>query len=349
VTTDPVPLEQIARTLLDRFGSSYVTLDSHTGGEPTRVILGLPPLPGKTINDKRLYLMHEMDGLRLALCREPRGHREMLAAAVTEPVTPGAAFGLIYMDSRRYPYLCGHGTIGAVTSLIEAGIIAATGADTPLTIDTPAGPMQATAHVEGSRVTAVTIAAVPCFAYQLDQPLDVPGYGHITIDLSYGGGFFAMVDKNQVGIDICAENAGRLIPLGMAIIEAANQQLKVQHPIETHCTTVDVCEFFDPAGHHERRGLNAVIYGESHVDRSPCGTGTCAKMALLHRRGELGVGEPFINSGILGSQFEGKILAETQVGPIAAIIPQIKGSAHVTGLQRFFVDPTDPFPTGFLL
>nr|MBC7246029.1 proline racemase family protein [Chloroflexota bacterium] len=340
---------EFVEDLLARFPNSLLTLDSHTAGEPTRLVLNFPPVPGQTINDKRLYIMREMDYARLLLTQEPRGHRDMIAAIVTDPVTPGASLGLIYMDARRYPYLCGHGTIGAVTALVESGLVPASEPEATITVDTPAGPMEVTAQIQGHKVTSVTIQAVPCFAYLLDQPLDVPGVGHIRVDISYAGGFFAMVSKEQVGLELKPENVGLLASMGMAIIEAANQQLTVQHPVLKHVTTVDVAEFYDPTGHAQRRGLNMVVYGECHVDRSPCGTGTCAKMALLHRRGELGIGERFINAGVLGTTFEGKLLAETQVGGIPAVVPQIKGSAHLTGLHRFFVDPSDPFPTGFLL
>ena len=335
--------------LSSRFSNRLITLDSHTAGEPTRLVLDFPSIPGKTINDKRLYMMQRMDHVRLLLTQEPRGHRDMIAAIVTEPVTEGAAFGLVYMDARRYPYLCGHGTIGAVTALIEAGVVRAQAPEASITVDTPAGPMDVIAHIEGPKVTSVTIRAVPCFAYLLEQRLDVPGLGSISVDVAYAGGFFAMVSKEQVGLELTSDNVGRLAPLGMEIIAAANQQLSVQHPVLKHVTTVDVAEFYDPAGHAQRRGLNMVVYGECHVDRSPCGTGTCAKMALLHRRGQLGIGEPFINAGVLGTTFEGQLLAETRVGHITAVLPQITGSAHVTGLHHFFVDPTDPFPKGFLL
>ncbi|MBC7261715.1 MAG: proline racemase family protein, partial [Chloroflexi bacterium] len=252
-------------------------------------------------------------------------------------------------DARRYPYLCGHGTIGAVTALIETGLIEAEEPETTIVVDTPAGPMEVTAQIQGHKVTSVTIQAVPCFAYLLDQPLDVPGIGRIQVDISYAGGFFVMVSKDEIGLELIPENVSRLAPMGMAIIEAANRQLTVQHPELKHVVTVDVAEFYDPTGHAERRGLNMVVYGECHVDRSPCGTGTCAKMALLHRRGELGIGEIFINAGVLGTTFEGKLLAETRVGNLPAVIPQIRGSAYLTGLHRFFVDPSDPFPKGFLL
>ncbi|MGQ9492324.1 MAG: proline racemase family protein [Anaerolineae bacterium] len=346
---DRIQSPEFVEDLLARFPHSWLTLDSHTVGEPTRLVLNFPPVPGQTINDKRLYIMREMDYVRLLLTQEPRGHRDMIAAILTEPVTKGASFGLIYMDARRYPYLCGHGTIGAVTALVETGLIQAHQPEATITVDTPAGPMEVTAQIKGHKVASVTIQAVPCFAYLLNQTLDVPGIGRIKVDISYAGGFFVMVSKEQVGLELKPENVEQLAPMGMAIIEEANQQLIVQHPVLKHVTTVDVAEFYDPIGHAQRRGLNMVVYGECHVDRSPCGTGTCAKMALLYRRGELGIGETFINAGVLGTTFEGKLLAETRVGDIPAVIPQIKGSAYLTGLHRFFVDPSDPFPTGFLL
>lgn len=346
------------------FSNTLLGIDSHVGGEPARMIVGgLPPIPGQTTNDKRLYLAENLDEIRLRVTREPRGHRDMSATILVEPESAGAAFGLVYMDARRYPYLCGHATIAAVSTLIELGMIEPQLPETPIVVDTPSGPWNTVAHVhknpvgEGRRflVDSVSIQPEMAFAHQLDQPLDVPGLGRIQVDVAFTGGFFVMVSADQIGLDLTVENAPRLAQLGMDIIEAGNAQLDVQHPQRSYIDTVDVVEFFDPRGHEEKRGKNFVVYGESHVDRSPCGTGTCAKLALLNKRGQLEVGETFINEGLLGTTFDAHIVRQTSLeDPTTgrkwpAIVPEVSGKAHITGLQHFVLTPEDPFPEGFLI
>jgi len=351
----------IVQRFLEQFPDRLLTIDSHTAGEPTRLVVGgLPPIPGETINDKRLYISENLDHVRLLLAQEPRGHRDMLAAVVTEPVTEAAAFGVVFMDACRYPYMCGHGTIGAVTTLIETGWLPAQEPETVVVVDSPSGPVHTRARVrkerlgpgkigERMRVDWVAIQMESAFAFLLDQPLEVPGLGRITVDISFAGGFFVMVSVDQVGLALTPDNGAELTRLGMAITEAGNQQITVQHPTRTYINTIDVVEFYDPAGHGRSRGKNAVVYGEAHMDRSPCGTGTSAKMALMYRRGELALNQPFINEGILGTTFEGRLMAETTVGEIPAVVPEVRGSAHITGVNQFILDPRDPFPRGFLI
>jgi proline racemase len=355
---------------LDAFsqlGDVFTTLDLHAGGEPIRLLIdGLPPIPGQTINDKRLVLGERFDHIRLLLTQEPRGHRDMFAAVVTDPVSEGGDFGIVFMDARRYPYMCGHGTIGAVTAFIEMGWLEAEGAEAVVVVDSPSGPVVARARVTKRdngrpRVESVAIQLESAFALLLDRPLQVPGLGELLVDVVYAGGFFVMVSNQELcrpeaapprqrePLALVPENAPQLIHLGMAITEAANRQLDVQHPTRAYIDTIDVVEFYDPRGDAEGRGRNAVIYGEGHIDRSACGTGTSAKMALLHRRGDLDVDEQFTNQSPLGSTFEGRIVEETFVGAIPAIVPEIRGTAHVTGLHRFVVTPHDPFPQGFLI
>jgi len=357
-------LQQAQDTVL-RFENQIVTVDSHTAGEPTRLIIGgLPPIPGRTINDKRLYISENLDHLRLLLSREPRGHRDMLAAIITEPVSDESDFGIVFMDARRYPYMCGHGTIGAITTLLEMGWLEAQDDETVVIVDSPSGRIHARARVKRAhgrpRVESVAFQMESAFASLLDQSLEVPGLGRLTVDVSFAGGFFVMVSADQIGLALTPDNASELARYGMAIIEAGNQQLRVQHPTRTYIDSIDVMEFYDPAGHPQGRGKNFVVYGEGHVDRSPCGTGTCAKMALLHQRGELAVGQTFINEGLLGTTFEGRIVEETTVGDpstlrlrsrqtLSAIVPEIRGTAYLTGLHRFLVTSGDPFPEGFLI
>lgn len=356
--------ENIRTAFHQVFQDGLLGIDSHVGGEPARLIVGgFPAIHGQTTNDKRLYLSQNLDAIRLRVTREPRGHRDMFASILVEPESEDAAFGLVYMDARRYPYLCGHATIAAVSALIELGILDVQPPKADILVDTPSGPWKTSARVRenpapGGRrllVDSVSIQPEIAFAYQLDQPLDVPGLGRIQVDVSFTGGFFVMVDAAQIGMDLTVKNAPRLTKLGMDIIEAGNAQLDVQHPQRTYIDTIDVVEFFDARGHKNRRGKNFVVLGEGHIDRSPCGTGTCAKLALLHRRGELDVGQPFTNEGLLGTTFSAQIVKTTGLTDPAtgrilpAVIPQVSGQAHITGMQHFVLTPEDPFPKGFLL
>jgi proline racemase/trans-L-3-hydroxyproline dehydratase len=341
---------RITDLLAHRFPSQIITIDSHTAGEPTRLIVsGVDPIPGETMKVKRSYFMENLDHIRLQLVREPRGHRDMFAALVTEAVSEGADFGLIYMDARRYPFLCGHATIGAVTTLIEAGALTVYEPETIVVVDTPSGPMETKAHIKDGKVESVAMRAVPSFVYRTNEPLDVPGLGRIEVDTVCVGGFFAMVSADQIGMDLVRANGHSLTELGMTIIEEANRQLGVRHPIRSEVTTVDVVEFYHTSGHSQEQGTSVVIYGESHMDRSPCGTGTTAKVTLLHHRGLLGINQPYFNSGPLGTTFEGRVITETKIGDFNGVVVEIRGSAHITGIHQFVLDPGDPFPEGFLL
>jgi proline racemase len=339
------PQEALA-ALRRRHPRRIVTIDSHTAGEPTRLVLGCDDLPGAGMAEKRTHFMAHHDALRRLLTLEPRGHRELLAAVVTRPVTPGARFGLIYMDARRYPFLCGHATIGAVVSLMEAGCLAAGKSEEPLVIDTPSGAMRAQARIADGRASAVAIEMVPSFVAGTDLPLDVAGLGVIRVDLVCVGGFFVMVQAHQTGLALTPQNRPALTHLGMTIIEAANGQLKVRHPTRPEVGSVDVVEFYDDTG---QTGNSVVIYGEAHMDRSPCGTGTAAKMTLAHYLGKLPLNQPFFNAGPLGTVFEGRLTGMTRLADQTAVKAEIVGSAYITGIHEFVLDPCDPFPQGFLL
>jgi len=334
---------------LGNHGLHVTTVDSHTAGEATRLIVdGLGSRPGKDILEKRLWLMNRMDHIRLLLTREPRGHRELLAAALIEPVTPEASFGLIYMDARRYPYLCGHATIGAVTTLLEMGALPMTEPETVVIVDTPSGPMKATAVCEKGWVESVAFVSVPAFVFQERTPLDVPGFGSLTIDLVYAGGFFAMIAEEDLGMELSLENRERILDLGRAVIQAANKQCHARHPERPEVCTVDVAEFY--AAHKSGEpGRSMVVYGERHLDRSPCGTGTTAKAALFHRRGLLALNEAYANRSPLNTEFQARVVEETTVGEFPAVRVEIQGSAQITGKHTFVLDTRDPFPEGFLL
>jgi proline racemase len=342
-------LDHIEKGFLNRYGNRIVTIDSHTQGEPTRLLVGgVGNLPGTTMQTKKEHFETHFDAIRRLLTREPRGHRGIMAAVVTDPVSPKGDFGLFYMDARRYPYLCGHATIGAVATLIETGALEAVDGDTVVTVDTPSGPLDAHTRIRSGRVASVAIDMVPSFVFETHRKLDVPNFGSVSVDLVCVGGFFAMVSARSVGIELTAANSPRLIPLGMAVIEAANRACDVYHPLRPEVRSVDVTEFYDQDP-ETGVGRSAVIYGESHMDRSPCGTGTTAKMTLLHHHKELKPGQVYRNAGPLGTVFEGRIVNTLSIGEFDGIIGQIRGNAQITGCHQFVVDEADPLPEGFLL
>ena len=341
-------LDQIENGFTGRYPKRIITIDSHTQGEPTRLLIGgVGTLPGSTMKDKRDRFEARYDHVRMLLTREPRGHRGIMAAVVTEPVSPDGHFGLFYMDARRYPYLCGHATIGAVATLIEVGALRADG-DTVITVDTPSGPLEAHTRIRNGHVESVAIEMVPSFVFDMGRELEIPGFGKVLVDLVCVGGFFAMVSARSIGIDLVPENSYQLIPLGMAVIEAANRTLRVYHPERPEVNTVDVTQFYDEDP-QTGNGKSVVIYGESNMDRSPCGTGTTARMTLLHHRGKLGVGQVYRNAGPLGTVFEGRIVQTPSIDKFDGIICQVRGNAQITGYHQFVVDANDSFPEGFLI
>jgi proline racemase len=296
-----------------------------------------------------VYFRDHFDAIRLQLTREPRGHRDLLAALLIPPVNPESDFGLIYMDARRYPFLCGHATIGAVATCLEAGWIQPAGPETPVIVDTPSGPMETLAFMEAGRVTAVSIRTVPSFVYQTGQTLEVPGFGPMRVETVCVGGFFVMASAKQLDTSLEPENSRRLIDLGMEVIEAANRHLSVQHPLRPEVRSIDVVEFYDHSGLDRRVSRSVVIYGEGHMDRSPCGTGTAATLTLLHHRGHAKMLEPFTTKSPLDTAFEARIVREEMIGEIQGVVVEIKGSAHITGTHNFLIDPSDPLPEGYLI
>jgi proline racemase len=341
--------DRIEAGFLERYSDHILTIDSHTQGEPTRLLISDSwDLHGTTMKEKRADFQARYDHLRLLLTQEPRGHRDMFAAAVVEPVSPSSRFGLIYMDAERYPYLCGHATIGAVTTLIETGIIEAREGRSTVTIDSPSGQLEAMTIVKNGKVESVALDMVPSFVMAHGRELEITGYGKIPVDLVCVGGVFAMVSASVVDIRLVAENSRKLVDLGMQIIAEANNYFEIVHPERPEVKTVDVTEFYDgdPAS---GEGTSVVVYGKSHMDRSPCGTGTTAKMTLLHQRGHLDLDQPYRNRSPLGTWFEGRIIGTCRIGSFQGIRARVSGSAHITGLHRFVLDDQDPFPEGFLL
>ena len=333
-----------------RFTRTLMAIDSHTMGEPTRIVVGgVPHVPGKTMADKRAYLEEKMDHIRTSIMHEPRGHRDMFGSILTSPINDDADFGIVFMDGGGYLNMCGHGSIGAVTVAIETGIVPAVEPETNVTFDAPAGLIKARAAVEKGVVKSVTIRNVPAFLYKEDVTVDVPGLGKIKMDISFGGSFFALVDVKELGLKVCPQNVDQLVKAGMAIRDAANEQIHIEHPELKHITTIDLVEIYDQPTHPEAHYKNVVIFGDGQADRSPCGTGTSAKMAALYAKRKLALNQEFVYESIIGTLFRGRLVETAQVGEFAAVVPEITGSAYITGFNQFVIDPNDPVKHGFTL
>jgi proline racemase len=329
---------------------SIFAVDSHTMGEPTRVVVGgVPPVPGKTMEEKRTALGSRFDHLRRALMHEPRGHRDMFGAILFEPADPEADLGVVFMDGGGYLTMCGHGVIGAVTVALETGIIDGIEPVTEVRLDTPAGPVTVSADITHGKVGEIRFRNVPAFLYREGFRLEIPGAGEATVDISFGGNFFALVNAEDLGLSLSPGNVRRILDLGLMLREQINSHLNVIHPLERHIDSVQLVEFCGPATVPEAHARNVVVFGRGQVDRSPCGTGTCARMAAMWAKGELGLNVPFIHESIIGTTFRGRLVDTTRVGDFDAVIPEISGRAYITGFQQFVIDPRDPLRDGFLV
>lgn len=331
---------------IDSFEAAFTAVDTHTVGEFTRIITsGFPELVGDTMIERKNFLAKHYDKYRQALMFEPRGHHDMFGALLTDPIHEECDFGIIYMDTGDYLNMCGHGTIGAVTAIIESGLVPAVEPYTEVVLDAPAGIIRTKAEVKDGKVLNVTLTNVPSFLYKENLTTVIDGK-EITYDISFGGSFFALVDVEKLGWEVTPQNIPMLTEFGMKVIKQVNEEVQIQHP-ELDITSVDLAELYCSSPTPGCAKRNVVIFGDNMADRSPCGTGTSAKLATLHARGEIGVGEPFIYESFIGSKFKGVILKETKVAEYNAIVPQVTGSAYVTGLATYVIDPDDPLKYGF--
>ncbi|HEY8319004.1 MAG TPA: proline racemase family protein [Amnibacterium sp.] len=322
-------------------------VDSHTEGMPTRVVTGgIGVIPGDTMNLKRLHFMAHLDHLRHLLMDEPRGHAAMSGAILQPPTRPDCDFGVVYIEVSGCLPMCGHGTIGVATVLVETGMVPVVEPVTTIRLDTPAGLVVARVAVSDGHADAVTIENVPSYPERLDAVVEVPGFGAVPYSLAFGGNFYAMVELDAVGLPFDRAAQRPIVEAGLAIMREINATAAPRHPeIEgvDHCHHV---EFLAP-GSTAAYSRHAMAIHPGWFDRSPCGTGTSARMAELWGRGELALDTDFVNESFIGSRFTGRLVAETRVAGIPAVVPTITGRAWVTGRADYVLDPSDPFPTGF--
>lgn len=324
----------------------------HCAGEVGDVIVGgvLNPPHCKTMYEKLLYFLNEADDIRQLLMNEPRGRPAMCMNLVLPPCDPRADAGFLIMESDEYPPMSGGNTISTATVLLDTGMVKMTEPVTKLNLDTPAGLVSVTADCEDGKCKAVAFDNVPAFVYKLDLPVDVPGLGVISVDIAWGGMYYAIVDARSVGLEINNANGPKLIDVGEKIKQAVRNTYTPVHPENDKIREVTVVELTEPiqqASDGSKTAVNTVVVSPGRFDRCPCGTGSCARLAVLHARGELQVGKKLVHQSIIGSTFDCHIRGTTTVGDFKAVLPTVKGSAWITGFKHMSLDPSDPFPTGF--
>jgi proline racemase len=343
-----------------RIGNMVTAVDLHACGEPGRVIIGgVMDVPGKTMFEKKVYLEAKGDALRKRMLREPRGYPAANCNLILPPTRSEADAGMIIMEQVEYPPMSGTNTICVVTALIGTGMVAAREPITKLTLDTPAGLVHVEAEVRDSQVVRVTFENVASFAMHLDTPVEVPQLGTVKVDVAYGGMFYVIADAAALGLKLTPDEGRDITRIGEMIKAATCEQLPVMHPENSEIAGVTIAQLSGAASKSGAHAKNAVVVSTGQldwarpstwtgaIDRSPCGTGTSAKMATLYAKGKLALNEDFVHEGILGTTFTGRLIRETKVGPYRAVVPTISGRAWITGFAQYVLDADDPFPEGF--
>jgi proline racemase/trans-L-3-hydroxyproline dehydratase len=332
---------------------SINTVDTHTEGQPTRIITaGVGKVPGQTMLEKQQYFREHLDHLRTALLHEPRGHRDMFGCVLTEPTTDEADFGILFMHNSDYMDMCGHGTIGLATAAVELGMVKVESPETRIIFDTPRGLVTATARVDApkNKVTSVTFENIPAYVDQLDASVEVSGLGNIPVDVSYGGNRFVWYSADQVGVEICPQNAGQIVEVAMQVMAAANEQLAFLDPLTGKPGKVNIATVMTEPQDKAHQQRHVHVFGDGQIDRSPGGTGTSARLAVLYARGLIDIDQTVgFESGMTGGVFHGRVLGETKISDQTAYRTTVTGTAHITGTHQFVIDPDDPLKDGFLV
>jgi proline racemase len=343
-----------------RIAQMLQAVDAHACGEPGRVIVGgVLDVPGATMFDKMRYLQNHADSLRKRMLREPRGYPAANCNLILPVTRPEADAGFVIMEQVEYPGMSGTNTICVTTVLLETGMLPMREPVTELTLESPAGLIRVRADCAGGKVKRVTFQNVPAFATHLDARIEVPHLGAVTVDVAYGGMFYVIAEAAPLGLRLTPDEGKDIVRISEMIKAAAQEQLPVVHPEQPGFAGITIAELSAAPSRADAHLKNAVTVSTGKldwsrpatwtgaIDRSPCGTGTSAKMAALHAKGKLGLNEDFCHEGILGTVFTGRLVGVTQVGNYAAVIPMISGQAWITGMSTYVLDPEDPFPEGF--
>jgi trans-L-3-hydroxyproline dehydratase len=326
------------------------TIDTHTEGEPLRVIIGdYPDLLGDTILEHRQYAIEYMEHIRTALMWEPRGHPDMYGCIIVPPVSKEADFGVLFFHNEGYSSMCGHGIIAITKVVLQTAMFPMSEPETTVRIDTPSGLVKAFAVIENGEVRAVRFHNVPSFVAGLDETVEVPGLGQIKYDLAFGGAFYAYVKASDAEVTCLPDDYDNLIRKGRQIKNAIAKSRPVAHPFEEELSFLYGTIFTGPTVSESADIRNVCIFADGEVDRSPTGTGVSGRLAIQHARGEINVGDPLVVESIIGTKFTGRVVRETNFGQYKAIIPEIEGSAYITGRHEFLIDPDDPLKEGFFL
>ncbi len=339
---------------------SLTAHDAHAEGEPGRVIVaGVDDPPGDSVYDKMVWLRDHDDGIRKLMLREPRGYPALCANIVVSPTHPEADFGFVIMEQTEYPAMSGTNTICVATVLLETGMIKMQEPVTEFTLEAPAGLVHITAKCNHGKATEIKFRNVPAFVAHLDTTIDVPHLGPAVVDVAFGGMWYVIAEAAQFDIDITPANGRELARISAMLRQAAAEQLPVVHPDNEGISGVSISMLTGPPTHPDAALKNVVTVASGPLDwdhpdtwtgafdRSPCGTATCAEMAVLHAKGQLGIGEPFVNESIIGTLFTGELVERTTVADRPAVVPTIAGQGWITGHAEYVLDPTDPFPEGY--
>ena len=326
---------------------TFFCIDGHTAGNPVRLVAGgAPLLRGASMAERRLDFLERFDWIRTGLCFEPRGHDMMSGGFLYPPCEPDSDAAILFIETSGCLPMCGHGTIGMITFGLENGLI------TPrepgkLKVEVPAGTIHIEYEKEGAKVTAVRIRNVPAYLAAEGIEIDVPGFGPLTLDVAYGGNYYAIVEPQGAYTGLDDLGASRLVELRRMIRELVREKFEPVHPLEPSIRGVSHVLWADKPSAEDADGRNAVFYGERAIDRSPCGTGTSARLAHLAAKGRLSVGDRFVHESYIRSRFIGRVEEATELGGQAAIVPSIQGSAVATGFNTIWIDREDPFWAGF--